>query len=117
MTITGVFMTVYDAPMPIVDSVLVALFCMAGVFVVLIALNLIVKLISSALHLVSSKEKSESTSEQQPGSFEQHYTNGNLVIKDVDEMTAAMIMAIVSDESGVPLSELQFKSIKRLRND
>jgi hypothetical protein len=29
----------------------------------------------------------------------------------VDEPTAAMIMAIVSDESGIPLSELVFKSI------
>ncbi|NLB61714.1 MAG: OadG family protein [Clostridiales bacterium] len=117
MTITGVFLTVYDAPMPIWDSVLVALFCVAGVFVVLIALSLIVKLISSVLHLVSNKEKSEPISKQQPSSLEQHYTNGNLILKDVDETTAALIMAIVSDESGVPLHELQFMSIKQLRND
>lgn len=36
---------------------------------------------------------------------------GKLRLKNVDEQTAAMIMAIVSDESGIPLSELQFKSI------
>jgi len=37
---------------------------------------------------------------------------GELKLKGVDERTAAMIMAIVSHESGIPLSELQFKSIK-----
>lgn len=36
---------------------------------------------------------------------------GTLRLKDVDEQTAAMIMAIVSDESGIPLNELEFKSI------
>jgi hypothetical protein len=35
----------------------------------------------------------------------------------VDEPTAAMIMAIVSDESGIPLSELCFKSIKLIRQN
>lgn len=37
---------------------------------------------------------------------------GELKLYGVDEKTAAMIMAIVSDESKIPLSELQFKSIK-----
>lgn len=31
---------------------------------------------------------------------------------DVDERTAAMIMAIVSNESGIPLEKLSFKSIR-----
>lgn len=34
---------------------------------------------------------------------------------DVDEKTAAVIMAIVSNESGIPLNRLQFKSIKAIR--
>ncbi len=33
---------------------------------------------------------------------------------DVDEKSAAIIMAIVSDESGIPLERLAFKSIKRI---
>jgi hypothetical protein len=32
----------------------------------------------------------------------------------VDEKTAAMIMAIISDETQIPLSELQFKKIKAI---
>lgn len=34
---------------------------------------------------------------------------------DVDEKSAAVIMAIVSNESGIPLNRLQFKSIKAIR--
>ena len=41
-------------------------------------------------------------------------TAGELKLFDVDEKTAAIIMAIVSHESKIPLSELQFKSIKAL---
>ena len=37
---------------------------------------------------------------------------GTLVLKNVDEKTAAMIMAIVADESGIPLERLIFRSIK-----
>ncbi len=33
---------------------------------------------------------------------------------DVDEKSAAIIMAIVSDESGIPLERLAFKSIKKI---
>lgn len=36
---------------------------------------------------------------------------GSLRLKNTDEQTAAMIMAIVSDESGIALDELEFKSI------
>jgi len=37
-----------------------------------------------------------------------------LKLTGVDEKTAAMIMAIVCDESGLPANELYFKSIKAL---
>lgn len=39
-------------------------------------------------------------------------STGQLDLYDVDEKTAAVIMAIVSHESGIPLNRLQFKSIK-----
>ena len=43
---------------------------------------------------------------------EEEFSSGTLKLKDCDEKTAAMIMAIVSDNTGIPLSELVFKSIK-----
>ena len=39
---------------------------------------------------------------------------GHVALIDVDEKTAACIMAIVSHESGIPLSGLIFKSIRAL---
>lgn len=38
--------------------------------------------------------------------------DNSLELTDVDEKTAAVIMAIVSAESGIPLEKLYFKSIK-----
>lgn len=39
---------------------------------------------------------------------------GEVALLGVDEKTAACVMAIVSHETGIPLSELVFKSIKAL---
>ncbi|HOC25372.1 MAG TPA: hypothetical protein PKJ13_08680 [bacterium] len=35
-----------------------------------------------------------------------------LSLSDVDEKTAAMILAIVAHDAGIPIAELQFKSIR-----
>ena len=43
---------------------------------------------------------------------EEEFSSGTLKLKDCDEKTAAMIMAIVADDTGIPLNELVFKSIK-----
>jgi hypothetical protein len=47
----------------------------------------------------------------------QEISAGKLQLKKVDEKTAAMIMAIVSHESGIPLSELRFRSIKLIEEN
>ena len=41
-------------------------------------------------------------------------TKGEIVLRDVDDQTAAILMAIVADQTGIPLNELRFKSIKCL---
>jgi hypothetical protein len=43
-------------------------------------------------------------------------SQGTLVLYKVEEPTAAVIMAIVSNESGIPLNRLSFKSIKLLED-
>ena len=45
-------------------------------------------------------------------SSEEIFSSGSLKLKNCDEKTAAMIMAIVADSTGIPLEELVFKSIK-----
>ena len=47
-----------------------------------------------------------------PPAAEEEFSSGTLKLKGCDEKTAAMIMAIVADDTGIPLSELVFKSIK-----
>jgi Na+-transporting methylmalonyl-CoA/oxaloacetate decarboxylase gamma subunit len=105
--------------MTISKSLLVGLFCMTVVFCVLAILFAIIR-IFSALISVFAKGKTQPESSpvfepeaQASNAMEEDelFSSGMLKLKDVDEQTAAMIMAIVSDESGIPLSELCFKSI------
>ena len=42
-------------------------------------------------------------------------TAGNIKLYDTDPRTAAMLMAIVADESGIPLNELRFLSIREVK--
>lgn len=104
--------------MTIPESSMVAVFCMAGVFVVLLSLCFIIKLFSFALEKAAKKRPPEPLPSQQPApAAQEEFSSGRLILRRVDEPTAAMIMAIVSDESGIPLSELCFKSIKLVRQD
>ncbi|NLL75807.1 MAG: OadG family protein [Clostridiales bacterium] len=105
--------------MTVWEGILVAIFCISMVFFVLIGLSLLIKGFSFILGIFSSQMKQDTTPvpAQSETVLENELSLGILKLKDVDEPTAAMIMAIVSDESGIPLSELCFKSIKLLRQD
>lgn len=96
------------------ESLLVALFCWAVVFAVLIILFAIIRVFSFALKVLPKKEAEVPAAVAVADVEEEEFSSGALKLKDVDEQTAAMIMAIVSDESGIPLSELIFKSIKQI---
>ncbi len=43
-------------------------------------------------------------------------SQGTLELIGTDEKTAAIVMAIVSDKSGIPLNRLSFKSIKLMED-
>ncbi len=94
------------------ESILVALFCILMVFSVLIALFSIICVFSFFIVKFSNKSITASISVPEALADEEEFSSGELKLNEVDEQTAAMIMAIVSDESGIPLSELCFKSIK-----
>lgn len=101
------------------NSLLVALIVMTIVFSVLILLSFLVKIQSLAVAYIEKKGKSTHKEEtNKPAVEAQTYvseaTAGELKLIDTDERTAAMVMAIVSDELKIPLNELQFKSIKAL---
>ena len=102
--------------MSFLDSFITSIFGLAIVFVVLIGLSAIITLESKIFTIWGSKKKTVDSLDTAYASGEDIplATLGELKLINVEEKTAAMIMAIVSDESGIPLSELQFKSIKAL---
>lgn len=109
------------------ESLLVALFSIFIVFVVLASIFVLIQLVSKVLGSVkSSSGESDKVTETvvqpaapAPVAFAPgpDLSAGELLLKNVDEKTAAMIMAIVSDESNIPLSELRFKSIKLIEQE
>lgn len=110
--------------MSIFESLVVGLICMTIVFVVLAALYIMISLLSKAFAGAGKKNtaaemtvipENDSISELDAAAEQiaaaADYSAGELKLKNVDDKTAAMIMAIVSHESKIPLNELVFKSI------
>lgn len=107
--------------MKFTESFLVAMFTLIVVFGVLAILYFLIRVFSVVVgKIADSSSKSASATENPTGKVvstnDFQYVNndfsaGSIKMKNVDEPTAAMIMAIVSDESGIPLEELCFKSI------
>jgi len=96
------------------ESVLVAIFCISVVFAVLIALFAIIRIFSVVISILSKNKLASQDSGVSIIETEE-FSSGVLNLKDVDEQTAAIIMAIVSDKSGISLSDLCFKSIRLIK--
>lgn len=100
------------------------------VLLILALLAVLVLLLSKGVRFVESKTKKKQSSAQKAETAKsapakaaaaptgtplpETQSAGQLDLYDVDEKTAAVIMAIVSHESGIPLNRLQFKSIKAI---
>lgn len=111
--------------MTLAESLLVSLYGFTIVFIVLVSLSFLLAVQAKIVRFFEEKknaivvlnDESSVTIENttvlaQPTMNVQH--TGELRLIGVDEKTAAMVMAIVSDESHIPLSQLIFKSIKAL---
>lgn len=66
--------------------------------------------------VTGKKEKNETAPAAAPAAPAVNQVR-SLDLIDVDESTAAVIMAIVSEESGIPLDRLSFKSIKKVEDE
>ena len=112
----------FDMGMPLGEKLVfalqVSLFGILMVFLLLIILAVLIMIISRVVRLGEKNAASDELAPVQqsaaagtplPGTQSQ----GTLELDGVDEPTAAVIMAIVSDESGIPLNRLLFKSIKK----
>lgn len=125
------------------DALSISLFGFVLVVIVLAFLALFVKLLSKIVSSFAKdgKTKKEKTKEpaqstapavQTPvapvtsvatpvavadGSSELPYTPGYVTLDGVSEQDAAVVMAVTSDKTGIPLERLSFKSIKRLNQE
>jgi len=92
------------------ETLMNAFIVMGITFAALIALFLLVKALTFVLGLFARKKQPQENKAPAP---EQGcaFSAGTLVLKDVDEATAAMIMAIVADKTGIALERLVFRSI------
>ena len=129
----------YD-PLKVTDALLLALIGIVVVFIVLILLMLIVTLVGKifdgseklkekhpewndkvqnlkAKMTFWKKNKEEETATDTVEQPLAKGTCGELKLINTDERDAAMIMAIVADQTNTPLNELRFKSIKRVEED
>lgn len=119
--------------MSLVDSLMVSVIGFAVVFLVLILLSFMIKLQSAALGYIMEQKRKRDVEMTKPrdignvsgeaetvitaegtGLADAGWSAGELKLLGVDEKTAAMIMAIVSHEAQIPLSELHFKMIKAI---
>lgn len=105
--------------MSIIESLKVSLYGMSVVFIVLIVLCFFVKIQSLLFSYFTKMRKvvpqEDNLQEKSTDAVAEGTASyGELKLIDVEESTAALIMAIVSDESKIPLSQLQFKSIKAI---
>lgn len=101
--------------MDVISALLIALSGIVIVFLMLVGLCLIIPVISKVVQMTQKKPKA--VEEEIPAPVNASVAGpvgGDVILVDVDEKTAACIMAIVSHETGIPLNELIFKKIKAI---
>lgn len=128
-----------DDPLAVTDALLLALIGIVVVFIVLILLMVIVTLVgkifdgseklrkehpewNESVQNLKAKMTFWKKVEEQPATQDEQQplakgTCGELKLINCDERDAAMIMAIVADQTQTPLNELRFKSIKRVEEE
>lgn len=107
------------------EAISISLTGIVVVMIMLAVLAVLVVLLSKGIRLVEKRSKKNTdekkqnekkqASEKPVKTLPETDSAGTLELVDTDEKTAAVIMAIVSDESKIPLNRLRFNSIKLIR--
>ena len=115
-----------EGVLPLSEAFMKAGIVIMIVFFVLLIMYILISLSGALIHGLTGKGKEASkaapavsapaaahalVAASASASPEEEFSSGSLRLKGCDEKTAAMIMAIVSDNTGIPLSELVFRSI------
>ncbi len=105
--------------MPIMETLFTSIIGITTVILILAVIAVLIILVSK---VIRTMEKSSSKGEAAPVAstasepkgvpMPQGMMQGELELVNTDEKTAAVIMAIVSNQTDIPLNRLSFKSIK-----
>ncbi len=118
------FTSDYSIKMPIGEALLRSVLGIVTVIFILAVIALLILLVSKVIRVIEAKAGNKPVEAEtaapsatpagvpMPAGMNQ----GELELVDTDEKTAAVIMAIVSDKSGIPLNRLSFKSIKLMED-
>lgn len=126
------FTSDYSIKMPLGQTILTALLGIVTVLFILAVIAALIMIVSKIVRTIERKMSAETVelteeivSEQTPKEQEkpqgvplpETQSQGDLSLVGVDEPTAAVIMALVSYQSGIALNRLSFKSIRLLPED
>ena len=131
MSELGIYSSLYgDTPMTAGRALLIAAVGFLLVFAVLGLTALFVKAMGKGFDAAAKKKRAAAFADTQNLSAQrdtpappalpdlpENESAGKLVLTDVTEEEAALIMAIVSHKSGIPLNRLQFNSIRLMEDD
>lgn len=113
------------------ESIVFSLVGIALVFAVLVVLSLFIRALSAIIRAAERPRKAPAPATAAPAiPADDSVQNvqpldddlvpgaaGDILLHNVDDPTAAMVMAIVADELRLPLNELVFRSIRELSED
>lgn len=121
--ILGIFSGIYgsEEAMNVPKALLVALVGFITVIILLSIIALFIKFIAFIFSLFTKKKAASAPaasakSAAPPAAKPAKALRSEIKLIDVDEPTAAVIMALVSHNSGIPLDRLDFKSIRLLED-
>ena len=101
-------------PLGVLDALMIAVSGFFIVFLMLAVLWGIIVIVSRAVTALAGKEQQSAAAPAAPAPAPAPApaAPAAVVLEGIDETQAACVMAIVSHETGIPLDELVFKSIK-----
>ena len=123
------FTSEYSMKMPLTEALLTSLVGIVTVICILAIIAVLIILVSKVIRTVenaAAKKKAVPAAAPVTSAPAGKPTGvipvagvsqGTIDLVNVDEKTAAIIMAIVSDKSGIPLNRLSFKSIKLVEDE
>lgn len=112
-------MNVLEMHMSIADTLSISLTGIIVVMIILAMLAVIVMGLSKVVRVLEGKTKKSVTKKDaaaapanDAAAPDAQPANDSVALYKTDEKTAAVIMAIVSEECGIPLNKLKFNSIR-----